>query len=67
MLSRIESYCEPELTFFVPVSATGCPPAGKDEQGYYHLAGNIKPMWAEVPLLTLMHTCVPHLLVDPAR
>lgn len=67
MLSRIESYCDPERIFFVPVSATGCPPAGKDEQGYYHLAGNIKPMWAEVPLLMLMHTCVPHLLVGPER
>jgi hypothetical protein len=65
MLSRIESNCDPECTFFVPVSATGCPPAGKDEQGYYHLAGNIKPMWAEVPLLALMHACVPHLMVDP--
>jgi hypothetical protein len=65
MLSRIESNCDPELTFFVPVSATGCPPAGKDAQGYYHLAGNINPMWAAVPLLTLMHACVPHLMVDP--
>jgi hypothetical protein len=44
MLSRIETYCDPDLTFFVPVSATGCPPTGKDEQGYYHLAGNIMPM-----------------------
>lgn len=63
MLTRIETNCTPELTLFVPVSATGCPPAGKDEQGYYHLAGNIKPMWAEVPLLALMHMCAPDLMV----
>jgi hypothetical protein len=67
MLSRIESNCDPQQTFFVPASATGCPPAGKDEQGYYHLAGNIKPMWAEVPLFTLMHACAPHLMVAPER
>jgi hypothetical protein len=64
MLSRIESNCDPALTFFVPASATGCPPAGRDDQGYYHLAGNIKPMWAEVPLLSLMHLCVPDLVPD---
>lgn len=63
MLARIESNCRPENTLFVPVSSTGCAPAGKDEQGYYHLAGRIKPMWSEVPLLTLMHLCAPDLMV----
>jgi hypothetical protein len=67
MLSRIESNCAPENTLFVPVSSTGCPPAGKDDQGYYHLAGNIKPMWSEVPLLALMHMCAPNLMAGSGR
>jgi hypothetical protein len=67
MLSRIESNCAPENTLFVPVSSTGCPPAGKDDQGYYHLAGNIKPMWSEVPLLALMHMCAPDLMAGSGR
>jgi hypothetical protein len=67
MLSLIDSRCSPETTLFVPVSSTGCPPAGRDEQGYYHLAGNIKPMWAEVPLLALMHACIPDLMVGSGR
>lgn len=67
MLSRIEANCNPDTTLFVPVSSTGCPPAGKDDQGYYHLAGNIKPMWSEVPMLALMHMCTPQLMVGSGR
>jgi hypothetical protein len=62
MLSLIETTCAPETLLFVPVSSTGCPPAGKNEGGYYHLAKDIKPMWAEVPLLALLHMCAPDLM-----
>jgi hypothetical protein len=65
MLTRIEANCDPQTTLFVPVSSTGCAPAGRDEQGYYHLAQNIRPMWSEVPLLSLMHMCAPDLMVGP--
>jgi len=65
MLARIESNCTPERTLFVPVSSTGCAPSGRDEQGYFHLAKNIRPMWAEVPLLALMQMCVPELMAGP--
>lgn len=67
MLSRIESNCDPQNTLFVPVSTTGCPPAGRDEQGYYHLAEQIRPIWSEVPLLALMHLCAPDLLVGTGK
>lgn len=62
MLARIESNCTPENTLFVPVSSTGCSPSGKDDQGYYHMAGDIKPMWSEIPLLALLHLCAPDLM-----
>jgi hypothetical protein len=62
MLARIETTCTPENTLFVPASSTGCSPSGKDDQGYYHLAGNIKPIWSEVPLLAIMHLCAPDLV-----
>jgi hypothetical protein len=69
IVRTIESRCDPSAIIYVPVSATGCaptrytsleeypfdpigaslPPLG----GTYFRAGDIKPMWAEVPLLTL--------------
>ncbi len=63
MLTRVEERCEPSRTLFIPVSATGCGPAGKDEEGkYYHRFGDIKPIWAEVPLLTLLNIYLPELV-----
>ena len=66
-LSRIEERCDPKRTTFVPVSATGCGPAGQNEEGkYYHRAGDIAPIWAEVPLLALLNRSLPE-LVPSAR
>jgi len=63
MLTRVEERCEPSRTLFIPVSATGCGPAGKDEEGkYFHRFGDIKPIWAEVPLLTLLNIHLPELV-----
>lgn len=62
MLTRIEERCDPARVLFVPVSATGCGPAGKDEEGkYYHRFGDISPIWAEVPLLALLNGAIPEL------
>jgi hypothetical protein len=63
MLARIEERCDPARTLFVPVSATGCGPAGQNEQGrYYHRSGDIAPIWAETPLLALLNGAVPELV-----
>lgn len=63
MLTRIEERCVASKVLFVPVSATGCGPAGQDEQGkYYHRAGDIAPVWAEVPLLALLNGAMPELV-----
>ncbi len=63
MLASIESSFDPTRIFYVPVSATGCGPSGQDPSGrYYHRFGDIKPMWAEVPLLMIMHQVAPGLL-----
>lgn len=62
-LMRIEERCDPKRTLFVPVSATGCGPAGQNEEGkYYHRAGDIAPTWAEVPLLALLNRSLPELV-----
>ena len=63
MLLRIMERCDPTRTLFVPVSATGCGPAGKDEQGkYFHRSGDISPIWAEVPILSLLNGAIPELV-----
>jgi hypothetical protein len=67
MLTRIEERCDPARVLFVPVSATGCGPAGKDEGGkYYHRFGDISPIWAEVPLLALLNGAIPELVPSVA-
>lgn len=64
MLTRIEERSDPSRLTFVPVSATGCGPAGIDEADgkYYHRAGDIAPIWVETPLLALLHGAVPELV-----
>jgi hypothetical protein len=65
MLTRIEERCDPARVLFVPVSATGCRPAGQDEQGkYFHRAGDIAPIWAEVPLLSLLNGSLSDLVLS---
>jgi hypothetical protein len=81
VVELIESRCDRTGVFYVPVSATGGGREGKTGQsvwpfgpepeppaGYdFFLAGKIRPMWAEVPMLTLLHRCVPGLVPAVAR
>lgn len=63
ILTLIEERCTASKILFVPVSATGCGPAGQDEGGkYYHRAGDISPIWAEVPLLALLNGNLPEVV-----
>jgi hypothetical protein len=75
-VSTIEARCEPAGIRYMPVSATGGPSAGKTRaedwpfspsppppDGYdYFLQKDIRPEWAEVPLLTLIRIAAPELL-----
>jgi hypothetical protein len=77
-ISTVEARCEPAAIRFIPVSATGGPSAGKTKaedwpfaptppppDGYdYFLQKDIRPEWAEIPLLTLLRTAAPELLPD---
>lgn len=81
VVELIESRCERSGVFYVPVSATGGPREGKTGHtawtfgpepdppaGYdFFLAGKIRPMWADVPMLSLIHRCVPGLVPAVAR
>ena len=76
VLATIESRCAPAGITFVPVSATGGPAVGKSSAAAwpfapqpappdglnYFLQKDIRPMWAEVPMLALLARCVPSLL-----
>jgi hypothetical protein len=76
VLATIESRCDAGGVQYVPVSATGGPAAGKtraadwpfspespppDDYDYF-LAGSIRPMWTEVPMLVLLHAAAPDLV-----
>ncbi len=81
LLATIESRCNPAGITFLPVSATGGPSEGKTDaakwtfgseaappNGYdYFLAGKIAPIWADVPMLTILHRCVPRLVPTVQR
>lgn len=76
VLATIESRCDAAGITYVPVSATGGPARGKTSAAdwsfapeppppdglNYYLQKDIKPMWAEVPMLTLLSRCIPQLL-----
>ncbi|RLS79449.1 MAG: hypothetical protein DWI03_01835 [Planctomycetota bacterium] len=51
VVATAESFVEPSRIVYVPVSATGGPPQRGPDNGYWHRAGSINPMWAEVPML----------------
>lgn len=61
--TTIERYCPGNKVLYVPVSATGCPPIGRTPAGrYFHRAGDIRPMWVEVPFLAMLAQQVPGLV-----
>ena len=77
VVHTVESRCEASRVLYVPVSATGGPPEGTlgDREWPFHpepapesngmsffLAGKLRPMWAEAPMLALLHECVPGLV-----
>jgi hypothetical protein len=76
VLATIESRCDGTVITYVPVSATGGPSVGKTSAGHwpfapepappegydYFLQKDIRPMWAEVPLLALIARCAPYLV-----
>lgn len=80
VVSAIEGRCDPEGIQYVPVSATGGPSVGKTNQeawpfapsppppdGYdYFLQKDIRPQWAEVPMLTLVRAVASGLLPVPS-
>lgn len=54
IVSTAESFVDPAKVIYVPVSATGGPPQPDDQGQLRHRAGDIKPMWTEVPLLYVL-------------
>ena len=51
IVSTAESFVEPSRILYLPVSATGGPPTPDKQGNLRHRVGDLRPMWAEVPLL----------------
>lgn len=62
IVATAESFVEPQLIFYVPVSATGGPPTLSPEGELRFEAGSVAPMWAEVPMLVGLATAAPGLV-----
>lgn len=54
IVTTAESFVDPSKVVFLPVSATGGPPKPDASGNLRHRAGDLNPMWAEVPLLYVM-------------
>jgi len=54
IVSTAESFVDPAKIIYLPVSATGGPPKIDEHGNLRHRAGDIKPMWTEVPLLYVL-------------
>lgn len=56
IVTTAESFVDPRLIFYVPVSATGGSPRKGSDGMLGFAAGSLNPMWAEVPMIqTLSH------------
>lgn len=62
IVSTAESFVDPAKVIYVPVSATGGPPRMEEGGILSHRVGDIKPMWAEVPLLYVLSQFVEGLI-----
>jgi hypothetical protein len=51
VVSTAESFVDPARILYLPVSATGGPPTPDKQGNLRHRVGDLRPMWAEVPLL----------------
>jgi hypothetical protein len=62
IVTTAESFVEPKLIRYVPVSATGGPPTPGPDGKLRFQAGSLHPMWVEVPLLWSLAAAVPGLV-----
>lgn len=62
IIATAESFIEPSLIRYVPVSSTGLAPTVADDGRLVFRAGSLCPMWAEVPLLWALSRTVPDLI-----
>ena len=63
IVTTAESFVEPRLIRYVPVSATGGAPTASADGRLRFKAGTLAPMWAEVPILSALAASVPGLVV----
>jgi hypothetical protein len=54
IVSTAESFVEPSQILYLPVSATGGPPTPDSQGNLRHRVRDLRPMWAEVPLLYVL-------------
>jgi hypothetical protein len=62
IVATAESFVEPRLIRYVPVSATGGAPNLSSDGGLRFRAGTLAPMWAEIPVLASLATVAPGLV-----
>ena len=62
IVTTAESFIDPQLIRYVPVSATGGPPMSGPDGGLGFKAGTLAPMWVEVPILWALAATVPGLV-----
>lgn len=62
IVTTAESFVDPTLILYVPVSATGGRPVAGGDGKFAFKAGEISPMWAEVPMLSAIAKAVPGLI-----
>ncbi len=62
IVTTAESFIEPRLIHYVPVSATGAAPTLGPGGRLGFTAGSLDPMWVEVPILTALAATVPGLV-----
>lgn len=62
IVTTAESFIEPALIRYVPVSATGCAPTPGPDGRLRFKAGSLTPMWVEVPILSALASAVPGLV-----
>lgn len=62
IVATAESFVDPKKVLYMPVSATGGPPTRMPDGRLGYLAGSLKPMWVDIPLLYVLSQFVPGLV-----